>query len=453
MKLVVEGGNPLRGTVRVSPDKSITHRALLFSALAEGESVIHAQDMGQDNASTAACLRALGVVIEYDNKSLRVVGRGLRGLRSPAHDLDCGNSGSTMRMLAGVLAGGGVRARMVGDASLGKRPMGRICKPLRMLGADIAGVRAGEGEREVPPLTIGAGAFRGGTSVQHVASAQVKSALILAGLVSGCEVTVSEPALSRDHTERMLQSMGARLGRLDTPGSYGVTLWQTERLAPLDNVHIPGDFSSAAFWIAAGLLVEGSSIDLHDVLINPTRTGMLDILSSMGCVVDVHQNETRMGEPVASLHVESSQNFQNTQASHVSKDDIVVQGAMIPRLIDELVVLSGLFSLCGGRVVVREASELKVKESDRILETVQLLKAFGLHAEATGDGFVFEKKGVLKPAHLDVSLDHRLALTAAILAFAAKGTSVLEGFEVAAVSYPAFVSVATSLGARVRIES
>lgn len=445
MELRIEGGTPLVGDIEVPPDKSITHRALMLSALCEGDSYVEAQGIGEDNQSTARVLAGLGVSLHQQDGGWAITSRGPRHFKEPTHPLDCGNSGTTMRLLSGILAGAGLRAELVGDASLSRRPMGRVCEPLRQLGGDIVGGR--EGSRELPPLRIGAGHFHGGLVDLAVASAQVKSSIILAGVASGCAVTVREPSASRDHTETMLKALGANITtHYELSGSVLVELGAGAMLKPA-HWQIPGDFSSAAFFLAAGVLVPGSRVTVRNVGLNTTRKGLLDVLMSFGSPIAIYERRESNGEPVATLTAEPGplRVPQSEEASYV------IGGAMIPVLIDELVVLAAVASQVHGTTQVQDATELRVKESDRVSETVRLLAAFGVRAEERPDGYVVHGPQQLQAARVDVSADHRLALTAAVLALAARGQSVLTGFEVAAVSYPQFVQALQGLGARVQL--
>jgi 3-phosphoshikimate 1-carboxyvinyltransferase len=438
MKLRVEGGAPLVGRVSVPADKSITHRSLIFAALAQGESRITATDPGEDNLSTARVLAALGVEIERIPTGFVVRGVGPRGLSAPTRPLDCGNSGTTMRLMAGVLAGAGVAAELVGDGSLSRRPMGRVCRPLRELGAQVRGIESGG--KELPPLRIAGSGFRGGQVSLDVASAQVKSAVLLAGLCAGAAVSVEEPSPSRDHTERLLAGMGAKLS-----GGKGVRLEADQRLRG-GELLVPGDFSSAAFLVSAGLIVPGSQVAVRDVGVNATRTGLLEILEEYGADVVVSEWREAAGEPVGTLTAKP----RALRALRPGNLPTVVGGATIPLVIDELVVLAAVASQAEGETVVRDAAELRVKESDRVKETVALLAAFGVEADELPDGYRVRGPQKLTAANVDVSADHRLALTAAVLAAAAQGESVLEGFEIASVSYPSFVGALERLGAKVR---
>lgn len=461
--LVVEGGQPLCGAIKVPADKSMVHRALIFAALAQGRSTIQALRPGADNVSTAAALKALGckvepLLAENDGALLgwEVEGVGLQGLRAPKKDVDCGNAGTAMRLLAGVLAGAGVRATLVGDASLSIRPMGRVCVPLRAMGADIQGVTAQKAEAsssphavEHPPIHIGPGAFAGGSHRASVASAQIKSALLLAGVISGHAVRLDEPSRSRDHTERMLHALGVPLvvGENET-GAWvefagGSFAWDGF------SVDVPGDISSAAFPLLAALAVEGSKVSTLGVGINPTRTGLLDILQQWGTPLSVAHATTVFGEDVAELVAEFLPPQAISQTASPASQTLTLGGSTIPRAIDELVVVAALAACRPGTLCVRDARELRVKESDRVAETCRLLQAFGAHCTPLEDGFVVEGGQPLHGADIDVHCDHRIAMAASVLALAAKGRSVLRGFDIADVSFPGFISTLQELGAAV----
>ncbi|MBI3178233.1 MAG: 3-phosphoshikimate 1-carboxyvinyltransferase [Deltaproteobacteria bacterium] len=444
MELRITGGLPLKGEVTAPADKSITHRALILSALADGDGRVTAPGAGVDNASTASVLRGLGVSVEGEAGAWLVRGGGPAGLRPPEAPLDCGNSGTTIRLMTGVLAGAGIEAELLGDASLKERPMGRVCAPLRELGAKVAGRR--QDSRELPPVRVGRGAFQGGAARLSVASAQVKSALLLAGVASGRAVEVAEPALSRDHSERMLRAMGASIRTSAGAQAFTAALAAGTRLTARD-WQVPGDFSSAAFLLAAGLIVPGSEVTVHDVGVNATRTGLLEICEELGAKVQVWRWREEGGEPVASLTSRASA----LCAVQPGEQPTVVGGDTIPRVIDELVVLAPLAAVATGRVEVRDARELRVKESDRVAATVALLAAFGVHAEESPDGYVVHGPHSFKPARVDVRGDHRIAMTAAVIALAAPGDSTLTGCESIAISYPGFVEALTQLGARIRV--
>ena len=455
MRLIIEGGQPLVGEVSVPADKSISHRAFMLAALAEGTSEIVARDIGDDVLSTVRVLRGLGVRIEAREPGRWIVeGHGPKALRSSVDDLDCGNSGSTMRMMAGICAGAGLAARLIGDESLMRRPMGRICRPLRTLGASVGGHT--EDDRELPPLCIRRASdapdslegFRGGHVDLEIASAQVKSSLLLAGIASGRAVSVRAPFASRDHTERMLRARGVTVTTAHERGEeVTVGLDGCARVAACDSA-VPGDFSSAAFLLAASTLVPGSRVVLTNVGVNASRTGLLEILEEYGAKTLVTEWREQGGEPVATLTAQAG----GLVARRAGGGPLRVEGASIPSIIDELVVLAAIAAVAQGETVVSDAHELRVKESDRIKETVRLLEAFGVRAEQGASGYCVLGPQALRPARVDVSSDHRIAMTAAVLALAAPGTSVIDGFEISSISYPGFIAALEELGAKVKTE-
>lgn len=443
MRLRIRGGAPLVGELQVPPDKSITHRALMLAAMARGESMIEAEGLGADNLSTAGVMRGLGVAIEEDGPRWQVRSPGVRGWTAPKTPLDCGNSGTTMRLVVGMLAGSGLSAELIGDESLTARPMGRVCGPLREIGAKVAGRLVGG--RELPPLRVEPATLHAGTVTLEVASAQAKSAVLLAGLGAGVAVEVSEPRLSRDHTERMLAALGCTLTRHGSSPSV-LSLAPGQTLSPL-TMRVPADFSSAAFWLAAATLVPNSRIMLRGVGVNPTRTGLLEVLEELGSRVQVHDWREVSGEPVADLEVQSALLVARTSGGGTLR----VGGEIIPRIIDELPVLAALFCVADGRSEIHDAGELRVKESDRISETRRLLAAFGVASEETADGLHVEGPQALCAADVDVHSDHRIALTGLVLALAAPGVSHLSGFEIADISFPGVVEKARHLGAQIEV--
>ncbi|MEM6732151.1 MAG: 3-phosphoshikimate 1-carboxyvinyltransferase [Myxococcota bacterium] len=445
MRLIIEGGHPLRGDLEVPADKSITHRALMLGGISTGRSSIRARAPGVDNHSTAAVMEQLGANVEHHPEGWLIEGVGLKGLASPSSALDCGNSGTTIRLLSGLLAGARIHAELFGDESLARRPMGRVAEPLRALGADIRGVD--QGGRELPPLKIAPAELQTGSYTMTVASAQVKSALLLAGLTSGTEVSVVEPTPSRDHTERMLRARGASLSVEIAERGRRIHLDPPLTMNALD-VDVPGDFSSAAFWLAAGSLVDGSEIRVRNVGLNPGRTGFLEVLEELQASCHVGAWREVGGEPAGDVTANSA----SLISRQADGQPTVVAGEDIPRLIDELVVLSAVAARSDGRLEVFDARELRVKESDRIAETARLLEAFGVSMEQWDDGFAVEGRQEFKAAEVDVSSDHRIALSGAVLALATPGRSVLEGFDIAAVSYASFVDDLKRLGAKVEVE-
>lgn len=444
MRVKIRGGAPLRGEVEVPADKSITHRALMLSALAKGRSSIRARHAGEDNQSTAHVLRSLGVAIDSAAEGWLVDGVGLAGLRAPATALDCGNSGTTMRLMAGILAGANLEATLIGDESLSRRPMDRITKALATLGARCVGTK-NQG-RELPPIVIAPATLHACEHTLAVASAQVKSAMLLAGLTGRVEVTINEPIPTRDHTERMLRARGAGVSVLAGATGRRITLDPPLSLTALD-VDVPGDFSSAAFLVAAGSIVPNSEVVVRNVGVNPGRTGFLEILEEMGSRTRVAGWRESGGEPVGDLTVGKAE----LSCVQAGGQPTMVGGEDVPRMIDELVVLAAVASQAKGRLEVWDARELRVKESDRISETRRLVEAFGGTVEEWDDGFAIVGGSPLRACTLDVSSDHRIALAAAVLGLASPGETTLEGFEVAAVSYPSFVTDLRGLGADIEV--
>ncbi len=408
----VSAARSIRGSVQVPGDKSISHRAALFNALAEGHASISNFSPGADCASTLSCLRDLGIEVARTGARVEVAGGRLR---EPADVLDCGNSGTTMRLLSGVLAGGGVYAVLSGDGSLRRRPMGRVVEPLRSAGARINGRDGGR----LAPLTIMPAQLHGTQHRLTVASAQVKSALLLAGLFADGETTVVEPATTRDHTERMLAAMGAHI----TTEGRRATVRPSELRRV--NVEVPGDFSSAAFWLVLGVLHANAEVRVTNVGLNPTRTGLLTILRRMGANVDVQNQREVAGEPVADVVVSSSR----LQATTVAGD-------LVPLAIDEisLVALLGLFA--EGETVVRDAGELRTKESDRLAVVAEGLAALGGNIEATEDGWRI-RPSRLRGARVDAHDDHRMAMLFALAGALGEGVEIA-GADSVAISYPSF---------------
>jgi len=412
----------LRGTVVVPGDKSISHRAALLNAVASGPAVVENFLQADDCLATLECLRALGVPwsLEGDGAGrLRIEGVGRGGLRESEDVLDARNSGTTMRLLAGVLAGQPFLSILSGDASLRSRPMDRIVEPLRAMGAQVWG-RAGD---SFPPIAIRGGDLRGVRYRLPVASAQVKSALLLAGLQAEGETAIEEPVATRDHTERMLQAMGACLER------EGDAI----RLSPLDSelepmsLRVPGDISAAAFWMVAAVLHPDAEIRLPDVGVNPTRSGIIDVLRAMGADLEIGEEREQGGEPVADIVVRSSRLSPAT-----------VGGDVLPRLIDEVPALAVAAALTPGRTIVRGAGELRVKESDRIASTAGELRRLGARVEELSDGLAIEGVEQLGGGRCQSHGDHRLAMALAVVGLVAGGETIVEGAEAASVSYPSF---------------
>lgn len=407
----------VRGDLRVSGDKSVSHRALLLNAVGEGDAHVTNFSPGADCASTAACLRQMGVEIRQAGDQAWVRGVGVRGLHEPADVLDCGNSGTTMRLLTGLLAGQDLFAVLSGDGSLRRRPMARVAEPLRSVGARIDGR---DGGRLAPLVVQPAGTLRGGDHALKVASAQVKSALLLAGLNAGGPTSVAEPAPTRDHTERMLTAMGAPVQK---DGSR-ITLMPVSRLTCVD-VAVPGDLSSAAFWLVLGVLHPDAEVLVRDVGVNPTRTGILSVLELMGANVTLENRRDVAGEPVADVVARSSR----LRGAEVAGDLVALAIDEIP-----LVALLGLFA--EGETVVRDAGELRHKESDRIAATAEGLRALGGDVQPTADGWL------VRPSRLafgrgDAQGDHRIAMLLALAGTLGDGAEI-SGAESVAISYPQF---------------
>jgi 3-phosphoshikimate 1-carboxyvinyltransferase len=418
----------------VPGDKSISHRAVMFGSIAEGETHIRNFLDGGDCRSTVEVMRGLGVEIEAATPTDLVVhGRGLDGLQEPADVLDCGNSGTTIRLLLGLLAGQKFATFLTGTAQIRRRPMGRVVRPLRGMGADIMGRQNGD----YAPLGIRPARTRGVEYDMPVASAQVKSCVVLAGLYSQGLTVVREPGPARDHTERMLAAMGAPV---HVYGRKVTSERPNQALKPLD-ITVPGDLSSAAFLLAAGAIVKGSHLTIRDVGVNPTRTGIVEALQAMGAQISYHNERVEGGEPVADLEVCAGELHGATFG-----------GEQIVTMIDELPILAVVASQAQGRTVVRDASELRVKETDRIATTVSELRKMGAKIEPTSDGFVIDGPTPLIGAPVEGHGDHRLAMAMTIAGLAAEKPTMVYGSHVTADSFPGFEVTLQALGARLRVE-
>ncbi len=421
MKLHTSSG--LRGTVTVPGDKSISHRAVMLGALADGETHISGFLMGEDCLSTIDCFRKMGVQIDVRDGGVTVHGVGLHGLRAPEGPLYTGNSGTTTRLLSGILAAQPFPVSMTGDASIEQRPMGRIITPLREMGADIRG-RDGK----YCPLHIAPAALHGVRYEMPVASAQLKSAILLAGLYADGVTEVVEPAPSRDHTERMLRAMGVQVEQ----DGCRVAVHAPLALRAC-SIEVPGDISSAAFFLVAGAIVPGSELTVKNVGINPTRDGVLEVLRAMGADITC-TNVRDAAEPVADLTVRAS-------ALHGTE----IGGPLIPRLIDELPVLAAAAAFAEGETVIRDAQELKVKESNRIAAMVAELTRAGVDCTETADGMVI-RGGRPRGAAFETYRDHRIAMSMAVLALGAAGESEILDPGVVSISYPGFFDTLRQIG-------
>ena len=412
----------MTGKIRVPGDKSVSHRSVMFSAIAKGAVRVKNFLEAADCLSTAACMRALGAGIERrEDGSLLVTGVGLHGLKEPASILDAGNSGTTLRLLLGILAAQPFFSALAGDASLSRRPMGRVVEPLVRMGAAIRGRDA---NRFLPLAVLPReGRLRAMDHESPVASAQVKSAILLAGLYADEKTTVEEPALSRDHTERMLGAFGARIRRENAT----VTIEPVDELFSPEEIIVPGDISSAAYWLVAASLVEGSDILLEDVGINPTRTGILDVLSAMGADITLSNERESGGEALADIRVRSA-SLRGTSFG----------GAIVPRLIDEIPILAVAALFAAGDTVISGAAELRVKETDRLQAvTTELNRLVPGAVEATQDGMIIHGGRAPSPAVCRTYDDHRMAMSLAVAGLAGEGVT-LDAPGCVNISYPSF---------------
>lgn len=430
VRFEVAPGGSVTGTVRVPGDKSISHRSIMFGALAEGTTEIDGFLVGADALATLAAFRAMGVTIEgpVDGR-VTVHGVGLHGLRAPSAPLDVGNSGTSMRLLSGLLAGQKFDSVLIGDASLSSRPMRRVIDPLVRMGARIED--AGDG---TAPLTVRGGqALHGIHYDMPVASAQVKSSLLLAGLYADGITSVTEPAPTRDHTERMLEGFGCPVERR---GTDTVAVRGGARLRAT-SVSVPADISSAAFFLVAASIAPGSELLLEGVGVNPTRTGVIDILRLMGGQIEVENRRESGGEPVADLRVR-----------HAPLHGCEIPEALVPLAIDEFPALFIAAACAEGRTVLRGAAELRVKESDRIGVMADGLRALGIDARPTDDGMLIEG-GALRGGYVDSHGDHRIAMAFAVAALRASGGVVIDDCANVDTSFPGFVALAAACGLRI----
>lgn len=410
------------GQIKVPGDKSISHRAVMLGSLANGVTEISGFLKGADCLSTIDCFRKMGIDIDINGENVTVHGNGLRGLKKPDEMLYTGNSGTTTRLLCGILAGQNFDTSITGDASIQKRPMGRVVKPLSMMGAKI--------ENEYCPLYITGTKLHGIDYKMPVASAQVKTAIILAGLYADGETVIHEIEKSRDHTELMLSAMGADL----TVDNLDITVKPTNDLTAV-NVDVPGDISSAAFFLVLGAIMPNSQITVTNVGINPTRTGIIDVLKDMGADITLENVHTSAGETVANITVRSS-----------SLKGTTVGGDIIPRLIDELPIIAVAAVFADGQTVIKDAQELKVKETNRIRAVVDEFNKCGIDITETDDGMIINGGKSIHGADFKTYGDHRMAMSLTVLAQLADGESTLDDSDCACVSYPTFFDDFYKLG-------
>lgn len=416
---IIQPGGRLCGEVQVPGDKSISHRAIMLGALGEGETVVRGLLRGEDNLATLEAFRSMGVTFTEDAEgTLRIAGRGLHGLQEPQDVIDCGNSGTTMRLMTGLLAGQKFFSVMTGDRFLRKRPMKRVVGPLTAMGAQILGRAGGE----YAPLALQGKTLQGITHHSAVASAQVKSALLLGGLYAEGPTTVYEPHRSRDHSERMLTWFGADI----RPFEGGVTLYPGSCLKG-GEVVVPGDISSAAFFMVAALIVPGSELLIRQVGVNPTRSGVIDILRQMGGNIELLNERDCSGEPVADILVKAS-----------DLKGIEIGGAVIPRAIDEFPVISVAAAFAEGQTVIRDARELRVKETDRIASMCSQMGALGALVEPREDGMVITGGPSLGAAKVSSLGDHRIGMSMAVAALRASAPVTVADTECTATSFPGF---------------
>ena len=410
--------NSLKGEVSIPGDKSISHRAVMFGSLAEGTTEVTNFLQGADCLSTISCFRKLGIEIENTSQRILIHGKGLHGLTEPSDTLDTGNSGTTTRLISGILAGQRFTTILNGDASIQTRPMKRIMTPLSMMGADITSLKG----NDCAPLRICGGQLHGIAYTSPVASAQVKSCILLAGLYADAPTSVTEPVLSRNHTELMLAGFGAHV----TSSGTTATIEPEPDLNGM-KIEVPGDISSAAYFLAAGLMIPNSEIMIKNVGINPTRDGILRVAKEMGGDITILNEKTSGGEPTCDLLVRSS-----------SLKGVTIGGEIIPTLIDEIPMIAVMACFAEGITTIKDAQELKVKESNRIDTVVTNLKAMGAHIEATDDGMIIEGGYPLHGAVIDSHLDHRIAMSFAVGALGADGETTIEGADCVKISYPEF---------------
>lgn len=412
--------NALNGTLEVPGDKSISHRAIMFGSIAEGETTIENFLAGEDCLSTISCFRKLGVDIQQEGTNVTINSKGWKGLQEPTDLLDVGNSGTTIRLMSGILSSLPFQTRISGDESIAKRPMTRVVEPLRLMGASINGRENGK----YTPLTINGGQLNGITYELPVASAQVKSSILLAGLQAKGKTIVIEKEQTRNHTETMLKNFG---GKIVSEGNR-ITVEGNQQHLKGTHVTVPGDISSAAFFLVAGAIVPNSSITLKNVGLNETRTGIINVLQNMGASINVIQtNDREAAEPIGNIEISTSA-LKGTN----------INGSIIPKLIDELPIIALLATQAEGTTVISDAKELKVKETNRIDTVVTELSKLGANITATEDGMIIQGKTKLRGSKVTSYGDHRIGMMLAIAALIAEGEMILENPEAIAVSYPSF---------------
>ncbi|ATP39629.1 3-phosphoshikimate 1-carboxyvinyltransferase [Solibacillus sp. R5-41] len=408
----------LQGEITVPGDKSISHRSVMFGSIAQGKTTVSGFLLGEDCLSTIDCFQKLGVDIQVDGTNVKIESPGMDDWKEPSEVLYTGNSGTTTRLMVGILAGTNVHTVMTGDASIGKRPMRRVTDPLRQMGAQISGRENGQ----FTPLAIQGTALQAIDYTMPVASAQVKSAVLLAGLRAQGTTIVRESEVSRDHTERMLRQFGAAI-----TVEQGVVSFEGGQQLTGTHVNVPGDISSAAFFLVAGAIAKNSRVILKNVGVNETRNGILEILQNMGAKMEIEVDDEHAAEPTATITMTTS-----------TLKGTTIEGAIIPRLIDEIPILALLATQATGKTIIKDAEELKVKETNRIDAVVAELKKLGAQIEATSDGMIIEGPTKLHGASLKSYGDHRIGMMAAVAALVTDGAIELDDAQCIAVSYPTF---------------
>ncbi|HCM39552.1 MAG: 3-phosphoshikimate 1-carboxyvinyltransferase [Bdellovibrionales bacterium GWC1_52_8] len=425
MTLALDPVQQIQGTIEVPGDKSVSHRSLVFGAIAEGVTEVSGILNSADVRSTETCLSALGVSFIRREDKVLVHGRGLHGLQVASHVLDCGNSGTTTRILMGLLAGQAFDTVLTGDESIQRRPMKRAAEPLREMGARMDLIRG-----EFAPITIHGSRLRSIDYSLKVASAQVKTALLMAGLYAEGTTTIRGQIASRDHTERMLPHFGVKLEMADD----AIRIRSGQRLSACP-IRVPGDPSSAAFWMGAACLVRGSTLEIRNVSLNPTRIGLMKVLARMGASIDVEQTETSP-EPSGHIRISAPHGLRGTE----------VLPSEVPSMVDEIPLLAVIASQAEGETIVHGAEELRVKESDRIVATVTNLRAMGIEIESFQDGYRLRGPQRLVGAKIDSFLDHRIAMSFAIASLVARGRTEILRPDCVDISYPEFFQVLQRIG-------
>lgn len=426
MNTVIDSKKSFNKSITVPGDKSISHRAVMFGSIASGDTVIKGFLNGEDCLSTVGCFRDMGINIEMDGEKVIVHGKGLNGLSAPKNTLNVGNSGTTLRLMSGILSAQPFTSTLTGDDSIKKRPMDRVAKPLTLMGADIKSLSP---DKILAPVTITGKPLKGINYTLPVASAQVKSAIILASLYADGETVIVEPEATRDHTEIMLSFMGADIKK---DGSRIICHPVKELYAK--DITVPGDISSAAYFMIAAAICKNACITVKNVGINPTRTGIITVLENMGADISVTNARTINGEPVGDITVKSSE-----------LNAAVIEGDIIPKLIDEIPVIAVAAAMAEGTTIIKDAQELKVKESNRIKTTADELSKFGIDITETDDGLIIKGKTSLKGSVTESHNDHRIAMACAIAALAAEGQSTINGSDCVDISFPGFFKMLEAL--------